>query len=54
MPSVRKLEGVASKPLRSRYLPRERSWIKVKNRDYRRYEMEREGALNRTRPRQFV
>jgi hypothetical protein len=37
-----------------RYLPGERGWIKTKNRDYRRYELEREGAFNRRRERQFV
>jgi ATP-dependent DNA ligase len=47
------LEGVVAKPLRSRYVPGERGWVKTKNRDYWRYEMEREGVLNR-RERQFV
>jgi hypothetical protein len=31
-----------------------RGWIKTKNRDYWRWEMEREGALQRRRERQFV
>jgi hypothetical protein len=29
-------------------------WVKTKNRDYRRYEMEREGAFKARRERQFV
>jgi hypothetical protein len=33
--------------------PRGRGWVKVKNREYWRYEMERESALNR-RVKQFV
>ena len=32
------LEGVVAKPLRSRYMPGERGWIKTKNRDYWRLE----------------
>jgi bifunctional non-homologous end joining protein LigD len=44
------LEGVVAKRRSSRYLSGERGWIKTKNRDYWRYEMEREGALKaRTR-----
>jgi bifunctional non-homologous end joining protein LigD len=39
------LEGVVAKRKSSRYLPRERGWIKIKNRAYWRYELEREGAL---------
>jgi hypothetical protein len=35
-------------------LGRRRAWIKTKNRDYWRYEMEREGAFNSRRHRQFV
>jgi hypothetical protein len=30
------------------------SWVKTKNRDYWRWEMEREGAIRRRRERQFV
>ena len=41
------LEGVIAKGRSSRYVPGGRGWIKTKNRDYWRYEMEREGALNR-------
>ena len=48
------LEGVVAKRRSGRYVPGERSWIKVKNRDYWRYEMEREGAARSKRPRQFV
>jgi hypothetical protein len=32
----------------------ERGWIKTKNRDYWRWELEREGALSRRRVRKFV
>jgi hypothetical protein len=32
-----------------RYLPSERGWIKTKNRDYPRWEPEREGAFNSRR-----
>jgi bifunctional non-homologous end joining protein LigD len=48
------LEGVVAKPLRSRYTPGERGWTKTKNRDYWRWEMEREGASKMRRERQFV
>jgi bifunctional non-homologous end joining protein LigD len=48
------LEGVVAKRRSSRYVPGERGWVKTKNRDYWRYEMEREGALNLRRERQFV
>jgi ATP-dependent DNA ligase len=48
------LEGVVAKPRRSRYLPGERGWVKVKNRGYWRYEMEREGALKHRGAWQFV
>jgi bifunctional non-homologous end joining protein LigD len=47
-------EGVVAKKRSGRYLPGERRWVKVKNRDYWRYELEREGAFNSRRPRQFV
>jgi bifunctional non-homologous end joining protein LigD len=47
------LEGVVAKPLRSRYVPGERGWIKIKNRAYWRWEMEREAAL-KARQREFV
>jgi hypothetical protein len=42
------------KPRRGRYVSGERGWIKTKNRDYWRWELEREGVLNRRRERQFV
>jgi bifunctional non-homologous end joining protein LigD len=48
------LEGLVAKPRNSRYLPGERGWIKIKNRDYWRYEIEREGRFNSRRERQFV
>jgi hypothetical protein len=48
------LEGVVAKRLSARYLPGERGWIKTKNCDYWRWEMEREGALQVLRVRQFV
>jgi ATP dependent DNA ligase domain len=51
---VHELEGVVAKRRSGRYLPGERGWIKTKNRDYWRYEMEREGAFNARRERQFV
>jgi hypothetical protein len=34
--------------------PMMRGWVKTKNRDYWRWALEREGALNRRRERQFV
>jgi bifunctional non-homologous end joining protein LigD len=34
--------------------PGERGWVRIKNREYWRYEMERESALNRPRVKQFV
>ena len=37
-----------------RYLSGKSGWIKIKNRDYWRYEMEREGARTVRRARQFV
>jgi ATP-dependent DNA ligase len=43
------LEGVVAKRKSSRYRPSERGWIKIKNKDYWRYEMERESAMNRPR-----
>jgi hypothetical protein len=48
------LEGVVAKRRSGRYLFGERGWIKTKNRDYWRYEMEHEGALKHRRERQFV
>jgi bifunctional non-homologous end joining protein LigD len=48
------LEGVVAKRKRSRYRPAERGWVKIKNRNYWRYEMERESAISARRVRQFV
>jgi bifunctional non-homologous end joining protein LigD len=48
------LEGVVAKARRSRYVSGERGWIKTKNRAYWRWDMEREGASNIRRERQFV
>jgi bifunctional non-homologous end joining protein LigD len=50
----RELEGVVAKRRSGRYRPGERGWIKTKNRDYWRYELERESAINMKRVRQFV
>jgi hypothetical protein len=48
------LEGVVAKRLNEPYRPGERAWVKTKNREYWRYEIEREGALKMRRTRQFV
>jgi bifunctional non-homologous end joining protein LigD len=45
--SEKALEGIVAKPLRGLYRPGERGWIKVKNKDYWRYELEREAAVKR-------
>ena len=45
------LEGVVAKTRSGRYTSGERGWIKTKNRDYWRWEMEREGALKLRRER---
>lgn len=46
------LEGVVAKRRSDKYLvPGGRGWIKTKNRDYWRYEIEREGAFASRRPR---
>jgi hypothetical protein len=37
-----------------RYRPGYRGWVKMKNREYWRYEMERESAINSGRERLFV
>jgi bifunctional non-homologous end joining protein LigD len=50
----RELEGVVAKRTDSRYRPGERGWIKVKNRNYWRYELERESAINKRPQRTFV
>jgi ATP-dependent DNA ligase len=39
------LEGMVAKRLHEPYVPGARSWVKVKNRAYWRYELEREGAI---------
>jgi ATP-dependent DNA ligase len=48
------LEGVVAKRLNAVYRPGERGWIKTKNRNYWRYELERESAINRPRIKQLV
>lgn len=48
------LEGVGAKRRGSLYRPGQRGWIKIKNREYWRYELERESAINKRRPRIFV
>jgi bifunctional non-homologous end joining protein LigD len=45
------LEGIIAKPLESPYRPRERGWIKVKNRAYWRFGQELELAQSRRRSR---
>jgi bifunctional non-homologous end joining protein LigD len=50
----RELEGIVAKRVDSRYRPGERGWIKIKNREYWRFELERESAINRRRPRILV
>lgn len=42
------------KRVEGRHRPGERGWIKIKNRDYWRYELARESALNKPRVKQFV
>jgi bifunctional non-homologous end joining protein LigD len=50
------LEGVVAKRRESLYRPGDRGWVKIKNREYWRYEMEREDAITtaKRRPRAFV
>jgi bifunctional non-homologous end joining protein LigD len=48
------LEGVLAKRRDSRYRPGERGWVKTKNKTYWRYNLEREGAINKRRVKQFV
>jgi bifunctional non-homologous end joining protein LigD len=43
------LEGVVAKRLHEPYVPGDRRWVKVKNRAYWRWELEREGAINSRR-----
>jgi hypothetical protein len=47
----RELEGVVAKRGDSPYRPGGRGWIKIKNRDDWRYEIERESAINKRRKR---
>ena len=46
--------SVVAKRRSGRYRPAQRGWVKTKNRDYWRYDMERESAINRPRERIFV
>jgi bifunctional non-homologous end joining protein LigD len=48
------LEGVVAKRRSGRYLPGRSGWIKIKSREYWRYDMEREGARTVKRARQSV
>jgi bifunctional non-homologous end joining protein LigD len=48
------LEGIVAKRVDGRYRPGERGWIKIKNHDYWRYEIERESAIDKSRQRMFV
>jgi bifunctional non-homologous end joining protein LigD len=48
------LEGVVAKRRSGRYMSGKGGWIKTKNRECWRYEMEREGAVRSRRPRAFV
>jgi bifunctional non-homologous end joining protein LigD len=48
------LEGVVAKRQDGRYRSGERGWVNIKNREYWRYELERESAINRPRQRLFV
>jgi bifunctional non-homologous end joining protein LigD len=41
----REQEGVVAKRVDGRYRPGQRGWVKIKNRDYWRYEIERESNL---------
>jgi bifunctional non-homologous end joining protein LigD len=50
----RELEGIVAKRIEGRYRPGERGWVKVKNRSYRRWEIERESAINKPRVKEFV
>jgi bifunctional non-homologous end joining protein LigD len=51
---VHELEGVVAKRRSSRYLPGQRGWVKTKNREYWRWEMEHESAVNKPRVKHFV
>ena len=43
------MEGVVAKKLSQRYRPGERLWVKVKNKDYWRFPLEREAVRKRRR-----
>jgi len=51
---ARELEGIVAKRVDGRYGPGERGWTKIKNREYWRYELERESAIRKPRQRMFV
>jgi bifunctional non-homologous end joining protein LigD len=48
------LEGLVAKRLHEPYLVGERAWVKVKNRAYWRWELEREGAIRSRRERAII
>ena len=48
------LEGLVAKRLHEPYLAGERAWLKVKNRAYWRWELEREGAIRSRRERAII
>jgi bifunctional non-homologous end joining protein LigD len=48
------LEGVVAKRQSSLYRSGDRGWVKIKNRSYWRWELERESAISRRRVKQFV
>jgi ATP-dependent DNA ligase len=50
----RELEGIVAKRRAGSYRPGQRGWVKIKNRDYWRYEMQRESAINLRRRPTFV
>jgi bifunctional non-homologous end joining protein LigD len=50
----RELGGIVAKRTDGHYRPGERGWIKIRNRAYWRYEMDRESAISKRRPRMFV
>jgi ATP-dependent DNA ligase len=43
----RELEGIVAKRVESRYIPGYRGWTKIKNRSYRRYDLERESVRSK-------
>jgi ATP-dependent DNA ligase len=48
------LEGIVAKQKAGRYRPGYRGWVKLKNRDYWRYKLERESVISKRRERVFV